>query len=133
MNSISTGEATFSRNLVLGFISVGFLRSSFSQDFKKHEVRQVIFKKDWGEVVISWGFYNFSLFGFSFLIVFKMFSEINRILFIYFKSILLGKSRRKNKLTMWASAGRITKITFFWSSQIDFLSYSYIVFSFLRT
>lgn len=53
MNSPSIGEATFSTNLVLGFISVGFLRSSFGQDFKKHQVRQVIFKKERGEVVFG--------------------------------------------------------------------------------
>lgn len=40
-----------------------------------------------------------------------MFSERNWM-FIYFKSILLGKSREKNKST-WASSGRITKIKFF--------------------
>lgn len=52
MDSPSTGEAIFSTNLVLGFISVGFIRSSFRQDLKKHQVKQVTFKKEWGEAVI---------------------------------------------------------------------------------
>lgn len=59
-------------------------------------------------------FFNFWLFGYPLIIVFKVFSERIWILFIYFKSILLGKSRGKKKpnKSTWASAERITKIKF---------------------